>query len=51
MLNYTIVNIENIKIDSKKYVTVYTVSNDKFESHRFAANYLKNYEIIIQEEE
>ena len=50
MLEYTIVGIENVKVDSKNYNVVYTVANDKFESHRFNATYLHHYTIIDEEE-
>ena len=50
MLDYTIVSIDNVKVDAKNYITVYTVANDKFESHRFDSSYLSHYALIDEEE-
>ena len=48
---YTIVDIESVNYDSNGRITVYEVSNDVLESHRFNANYVKHYEVINDEEE
>jgi hypothetical protein len=50
MLDYTIVGIETVKVDSENYITVYTVANDKFESHRFDSSYLLHYALVDEEE-
>ena len=45
---YTIVNIEKVAYYGDSTKTVYTVSNNKFESHRFNEDFLSHY--VLYEE-